>query len=627
MAVLVSSAATTAPQVAPQRVEREGVSVEFLPIPFPPGNAGSRPMEGEDLLLRFSIRGTDGSRLTGVRPAAWIDARDPRAEPGASPCREKVQSFLAGSLRARPQVDLNSYYVITLNAEPSIAVIDPLLGFGGSKLLTAITLQSPGADWVLSADQKRLFVSMPLVNRVAVIDTESWTIVKDIDTGFKPTRLALHDEDKQLWVLHQNESASHASVTVIDTRSLDPTRAIQSGRGAHQIAFSANGKLAFVSNGADGTVTVVDAITLARIGQIRIGSTVDGLALSTLGAAIYVIDGTDGIVSVVDPVERTVIKRIAAKPGLNSIQFAPGGRWGFVTNGKENAVHVIDSSTASIITTAENVGARPDQIAFTDEFAYVRAAGADQVKMIRLADLGTDAQPSMAVFPGGQLPPEAARTDHYAAAIVPAPEPKSVLVANPADRLIYYYSEGMAAPMGNFTVHRRTPKAALVIDRSLRELEPGVFSIRTKVEEAGTYDVAFFLNAPRIVHCFELAVLPDPKAQRKIAGPAVNVEPILEEKPILAGEDLDVRFRLTDPNTHEPHRNVRDLRALTFLVPGTWQKRIMAKPEGEGVYHVRLPVPESGIYYVFIESASLNLKINKARPLIFEALEREPKEQ
>ncbi|HXQ73021.1 MAG TPA: hypothetical protein VN844_21155 [Pyrinomonadaceae bacterium] len=36
---------------------------------------------------------------------------------------------------------------------------------------------------------------------------------------------------------------------------------------------------------------------------------------------------------------------------------------------------------------------------------------------------------------------------HPSNAFVPAPEPGAVLFANPADKMIYYYSEGMAAPM------------------------------------------------------------------------------------------------------------------------------------------------------------------------------------
>jgi hypothetical protein len=54
--------------------------------------------------------------------------------------------------RARPDVDLNTYYVLALNQEANISVIDPLLGFGTSKLLTLVILKSPGEDWELTSD-------------------------------------------------------------------------------------------------------------------------------------------------------------------------------------------------------------------------------------------------------------------------------------------------------------------------------------------------------------------------------------------------------------------------------------------------------------------------------------------
>ena len=40
--------------------------------------------------------------------------------------------------------------------------------------------------------------------------------------------------------------------------------------------------------------------------------------------------------------------------------------------------------------------------------------------------------------------------------------------------MIYYYSEGMAAPMGNFQNYRRVPRAVKVVDRSLREEARGL---------------------------------------------------------------------------------------------------------------------------------------------------------
>jgi YVTN family beta-propeller protein len=590
-----------AAELPSQKYESDGVSVELLT---------ARPMEGADVQLRFAIRSADGGPLSGIRPAAWIDARDPKADGGG--CKDKIQSFLGGTLRARPVVDLNSYYVVTLNAEPSIAVIDPLIGFGGSKLLTAVTLQSPGIDWVLSRDQRRLFVSMPLVNRVAVIDTETWEVVKNVETAFKPGRLALQ-EDGRIWV------ASDAALSVIDPRTLSVAASIPIGRAPHQLAFTPNGKRAFVTNGADGTVSIVDTVKAVKIADLATGPSPSGIATSALSAAIYVID-RDGSIAVIAADSHKIDKRLEAKPGLSSIQFAPGGRWGFVTNANENVVHVIDSATATIVTTATDVGRNPDQVSFTDDFAYVRAADSDQVKMIRLAALGKDVDANIATFPGGQLPPSAASAESFASAIVSAPEPKAVLVANPADRVVYYYSEGMAAPMGKFTAARRSPKAALVIDRSLRETAPGVFAIRTKAPPAGPYDVAFFLNAPRVVHCFDFTVRPDPGARQVAEG--VHVEPMLEKKPIVAGQELEVKFRLSNSSTSEPRLNVRDVRALAFRAPGDWQKRVSVEPTEDGFYRVKLTVPQAGIYYVFLESDSLELKLNEARPLIFEATER-----
>jgi YVTN family beta-propeller protein len=609
LAALIPLPATAA-TLPSQKTEASGVSVEFLT---------ARPLENEDVLLRFSVRNTDGSKVAGIRPAAWIDSRDPAN--GGGTCKEKIQSFLGGSLRARPVVDLNSYFIVTLNAEPSLAVIDPLVGFGGSKLLTAVTLQSPGVDWVLSRDQGRLFVSMPLVNRVAVVDTEAWEVIANIDTAFRPGRLLLQGD--QLWVTHQNARAAETAITVIDTQKLAVAASIVTGRAPHQLVFTADGKQAFVTNGAEGTVSVIDAVSPKKIADVATGTYPIGIAASSLSANLYVIDSADGTISVIDANARKVTRRIDAKPGLSSIQFAPGGRWGFVTNGTENVVHVLDSATSTIVTTATDIGKNPDQVSFTDDFAYIRAAGSDEVRMIRLAALGDDPNANIATFPAGQFPPSAAGAESFASAIVPAPEPKAVLVANPADRLVYYYMEGMAAPMGNFSPVKRSPKAALVIDRSLRESEPGVFSIRTKIPAAGDYDVAFFLNAPRVVHCFDLTVRPDPAAKQKLADRAVKIEPLLADKPIHAGQELEVRFRLTHPGTSEPHRGLHDVRALAFLAPGTWQKRFAAvSAEDDGVYSVKLTVPETGVYYVFLESDSLELKLNGSRPLIFEAVER-----
>ena len=132
-------------------------------------------------------------------------------------------------LRARPDVDLNSYYVLALNKSPDISVIDPLVGFGGSKLLTLVMLKSPGEDWLLTREGEKLFVTLPLVNQVAVINTRNWFVETYIDTGDKPTRIIVQPDQQYVWV------ANEGGVTIIDRANLKVAAKIQTGAGRHDI--------------------------------------------------------------------------------------------------------------------------------------------------------------------------------------------------------------------------------------------------------------------------------------------------------------------------------------------------------------------------------------------------------
>ncbi len=148
-------------------------------------------MAGQDAVFRFKIRDTaTKTPLSGVKPAAWVAQRERPGPLGPDQCRAKVESFLQGSLRSRPDVDLNAYLpACAQRAKPNISVIDPLLGFGGSKLLTLVLLKSPGEDWALTSDRSKLFVSMPRSNQVAVVDTTTWKVITDIETGVETERV------------------------------------------------------------------------------------------------------------------------------------------------------------------------------------------------------------------------------------------------------------------------------------------------------------------------------------------------------------------------------------------------------------------------------------------------------
>ncbi|MBA3495457.1 MAG: cytochrome D1 [Gammaproteobacteria bacterium] len=601
----------------PQKYEREGVAVEFTIAPVGAGKGSvSKLLEATEATIRFKITETNaGTALNNLRPAAWIDLRDAGVVSDARACREKVQSFLQPGFNRRPSIDLNAYFILTLNNEPNISVIDPLSGFGGTKLYTLVALPSPGEDWVMSSDKKRLYVSMPLINQVAVIDISTWKVVANVDAGMIPSRLALQNDGKYLWVGNDALKDSDSGVTVIDTTTLRVAARLNMGMGHHEIALTQNDRSAFITNKESGTLSVVDVRRLTRVRDIQVGPLPASLAFSALSQAVYVASEGDGTVVAVDGVRFETLARITTAPGIRTVRISPDGRYGFAVNQTTNVVYIFDLSTHRLAHTIP-VGPKPDQITFTQQFAYVRAAGNEFVTMINLAALGKEAAVSR--FPAGQKAPQESRATSLAEAMVPAPEAGAVLVANPADKMIYFYTEGMAAPIGSFQNYRREPRAILVLNNSLRETEPGVYSTSVRLTGAGSYDVAFLLDAPRLVNCFSLTIAENSDLPKQQAVP-IKVTLLPSDTAVRVGKDYKARFKVTDSATDQPKADLKDMGVLVFLAPGIWQRREWAKPMGHGVYEMSFVPPQPGVYYVFFQCPSLNVKLNQIQTVTLTA--------
>jgi len=598
-----------------QKIVEQGISVEFTVAPQAPN--ATRPKAAEDADITFKVTDTTtGTPVKGLNLSAWLSLRAGEKAPDMTQCREQIQSYLTGSMRARPDVDLNSYYILALNKSPDISVIDPLLGFGGSKLLTLVMMKSPGEDWVLTNDREKLFVTLPLINQVAVIDTRSWKVTTYIDTGAKPTSITLQPDQKYLWVGHEGAQPAASGVTVIDTGTLKVAAQFPTGAGSHDIVVSGDNRFAFVSNREDKTVSIVDVPKLTKINDVRVGPNPVSLALSELSKAIYAVSETDGFVSVIDT-QGKLLTRIKVKPGARVLRFAPGGRYGFVLNTNESTVSIFDAATNRVLHEVK-VGKAPDQVIFSDTFAFIRSLETESVNMIRLATIGTEID--ITEFPGGQGIPAKGSAPVRADSVVLAPEGNSIIMANPVDKTLYYYQEGMAAPMGNFQNYRREPMAVKVVDRSLRETAPGVYSTIVKLPVSGSYDVAFLTDSPRIAHCFETAADPNPLLKEAPAV-ALRIEHENHVAPVQAGQDFPLRFKLIDTRTNKVKDDLKDVRVLTFLAPGTWQRRDIAKSIGNGMYEISLNVPQEGVYMIFVESGSMGVRYKDMPSLTLQATE------
>lgn len=618
-AIFIASSALSQEKSDKNKIVYQGIAVEFsMEQAQPEKKQSARFREGDDVVFRFKINDVaTGTGLARANPAAWMYIQPDSKTKEAPTCTQRIKEFLSGSIFSQAELDLNSFYVLALNQDATITVVDPLFGFGGTKLLALVALKSTGEDWAMAADRTKLFVSMPDSNKVAVVETSSWNVINNLDVGPRPTRVALQPDEQYLWVTYGSDS-KQSGVTVVTSDRLAVAARIPTGKGSHQMAFTDDNRYGLVTNEDDDTLSVIDIRKLTKIKDIKTGRKPVSIAYSALSRMAY-ITHADGTITAVDPNRQEIVARITADAGLGQIKFAPGGRLGFVVNPEKDVVYILDSTTNRIVQTAK-VERGPDQIAFSNTLAYVRHRESETVLMIPLDVVGTEGKPvPLTDFPGGQFPFGKVSRPSPADGILQAPGMSAVLVANPADKTIYFYKEGMAAPMGNFSNYSREPRAVLVLDRSLREVSPGVYETAAKLKNPGLYNVAFLLNTPRIVHCFEVEIDPNPEMAKRREGPSVSIEPLFKNQLMRAGEPFRLRFKLIHPTTKEPKSGLTDVKVMTFLAPGIWHKRWLARSIGEGVYEIDFTPPQKGTYYIYIESPSTGLTFNNSQPFILEA--------
>ena len=594
----------------PNATTSNGITVEFAARAVGQEGDNAKIVAGEDVELRFKLTAAaTGTAISDARAAVWVDARKKsgfmvQTPADADPCREKISSFLQGGLSYRPDIDLNAWYILALNSKASISVIDPLRGYGGQRVVTLIGLNSPGEDWVMGRDARSLFVALPASDEIAVIDTATWKVAANIKVGRNPLRVALQGDGRYLWAGHDG------GVAVVNAERRAVVVDLATGAGRHDVAFGKGDQQAFVSNPAEGTVSLIDVGTLKIAATVPVGGSPGAIAYSPLASMVYVADAKSGVISTIDPGARSVVATMQAKPGLLALRFTADGRWGFSANPLANEVVVFDASTNRIAHRLDIEGG-PDQVSFGAQFAFVHAIGSADVTLIALDSLGKQESPVVKTVPGGQQAPfaNAASLPATAPMIVPTPDENTVLVANPSDKAIYFYTEGMNAPIGTFNNLRREMRAVLAVDRSLRETEPGVYAGYLRLPGDGDYDVAFHMSSPRVTHCFTVTAARNPALAARSAKP-YRLEFLTEQHDFAAGDTARVQLQLRNPVTEQPISDVTDLQVQIFLVPGIWRVQQTAQPLGDGIYDVVVELPHPGIYYLHVASASLRARFN-----------------
>ncbi len=593
---------------------QEGIEVELALEPVVHGSELNLSV-GETVRFLFSIRDTvSGKPVTGLFPAAWVHNRPANVDHKPN-SQKMVETFIGGGLFAQPDIDLNVYHVLTLNDDQTISVVDPLFGFGGSKLLTKIALPGNGKDWAKMSRASKLFVSLPDTNQIALIDTSSWKVTSLMPQVNHPTRLFLQPDEHFLW------ASIPEGLAVFKTSPFSFQYLIPTGKGEHDIAFSPDNRFAYVTNADDGTLAVVDLADFKVSKTLETGKRPVSVAYDTLSEAAYVTHAGSGTIACISGDNQELYRTITSEPGLGEIRFAPKGRWGFVVNPETNRLSLIDSSLDRIVQSGL-VESAPSKINFTDNFAYIRHLDSANVFLVALdgAELGKEGTPIPIVdVPGGDAPYGRPALSTPANTIVQAPGANAVLIANPKDKAVYFYKEGMAAPMGQFNNYGSQPLAVEVVDRSLREKSrPGVYETVGKLEKAGVSDIAFFADTPRMTLGFEITVAEASGDQNESTGYTLRVDRVESKKalPVIARKPLELKFKVTTTAGSVPAQ----LQAYTFVTGGSWRDRQTVDVAADGTVVATITPPLPGVYQVSLKSNASGVDVQHSAPCIFEVV-------
>ncbi|MCW5798936.1 MAG: hypothetical protein KIT40_10575 [Nitrospira sp.] len=575
-----------------QKQQHGGVAVEFQFEPQqPPASSPKNPVGPPQGIASFRFTDSvSGRAYEGLRPAAWMVARRSQQVADELSCEEKARQFASGSLGSRADIDLNAYRLVTINQDNTVAFINPFVSLQNSKLESIVQLPSRGYDWALVPASHRLLVSLREADMVAVIDTDLRRLmgVISFETGSRPTRLVPDPDGRRLWVGLDGRD----EVAVVDpTASVELAR-VPVGRGLHTFAVADDLAWIFVTNTEDDTVSVLDRRRQAKIADVHVGKTPVAMAWSAMAKRLLVAGLNGNTLDIVDPERGQVVAQVPLAQGIVALGLFDQGRYAFAVNQLQSRVTLLDLASATVKGSIA-VATKPDHIAFTREFAYVRGQGTANISVINLGEARQGRLQAVAV-PIGQSPPQdAPESINIAGIMAAAPEGDGLYVANGPDRILYRYVEGLMVPAGSFSNYRRMARGLLVLDTSLFEQRPGLFAAPASFPFGGEYDVIVKSVRPTVTACFAVTVA-GPLRRPHTAGVAKTVSVTLERVTSPNhGSDRSVHLRLSDRNG-QPVDGVRDGVLLALQLQSRWQRRVPIHDRGAGQYEAHLIFPESG---------------------------------
>jgi DNA-binding beta-propeller fold protein YncE len=264
--VLVVNSAGASLSVVDMTTDRE---VRRIPVLREPHHVALSP-DGRDLLVGDTV----GNEMLFLDPVTFaIKRRIPVADPyqlGFSP--DKRMLTVTGL--ARNQVDI--YDAATM------------------KLLKRFPAATMPSHLAYAPDSSVVYVSLQGTGKLIAFDLRRMAVLWEQPCGRAPAGVMW--QNGKVLVANMGED----NVAVVDPVDGHVERRIRTGRGAHQLFRSPDGKLIYVNNRIDGTTVALDATTLAEVRSYKVPGGPDDIDFAPDGK-LWITERFAEKVAILDP--------------------------------------------------------------------------------------------------------------------------------------------------------------------------------------------------------------------------------------------------------------------------------------------------------------------------------------
>jgi YVTN family beta-propeller protein len=193
-------------------------------------------------------------------------------------------------------------------------------------------------------DGKRLYVSVfndpdRSINRVAVLDTQTNTVLTTIPVGTRPYALDVSPDGSQIYVPNHDSG----TVSVIDTTSNSLVTDIRVKPNPHWVEFSLDGTRAYTANHESNLVSVLDTATRSIAAEIPVQVSPHSVAVHPTLPLVANVNYDSNSLTVIDTNTEKVVATIPVGTHPQDVTWAPDGRHAYVTNVDSDDMTVISA--------------------------------------------------------------------------------------------------------------------------------------------------------------------------------------------------------------------------------------------------------------------------------------------